>query len=100
MVDNRIRNIGRNEEIIMDNIEMPFTSLDEQINRLKEAVDKCFLPSIYVHTYKIASIERRIESLNLTTKQKEILNKLDEKALAQFKRLSEGRCSCSVSKDI
>lgn len=84
----------------MDKIEMPFSSLKDQVDRLKDAVDKCFLPSIYVHTYKIASLARRIESLNLTGKQKEIMDKLDEKALVQFKRLSEGRCSCKVSKDI
>lgn len=79
---------------------MPFWSLKEQIDRLKVAVDKCHTPSIYVHTYKIASIVKDIQQLSLTESQKKVLSKLDERALKQFERISKGRCSCSVSNDI
>ena len=34
----------------MSNIEMPFTTLKGHIDGLKDAVDKCFIPSIYVNT--------------------------------------------------
>lgn len=84
----------------MNDIDMPFTSLKQQIDRLKAAVDICHIPSVYVHTYKIASIVKSIESINLSESQKKVLNKLDTKTLEQFERLSKGRCSCSVSKDI
>ena len=84
----------------MSNIEMPFWSLKEQIDRLKVAVDKCHTPSIYVHTYKIASSVKDIQQMILTESQKKVLSKLDEKALKQFERISKGRCSCSVSNDI
>ena len=84
----------------MNNIEMPFTSLKQQIDRLKVAVDKCFVPSIYVHTYKIASIIENIKPINLTESQKKVFNKLDEDAIKQFERISKGRCSCTVSNDI
>lgn len=83
----------------MSGIEMPFISLKEQIDKLKKGVDRCFIPSIYVHTYKIASIMKDIEKMKLTEKQKEVLNKLDEEAFKQSQRLSHGRCSCKVSKD-
>jgi len=84
----------------MNDIDMPFTSLKDQINRLKVGIDKCFVPSIYDHTYKIARIMKSIESMNLAESQKKVLDKLDTEALKQFERLSKGRCSCSVSKDI
>lgn len=84
----------------MNNIEMPFTSLKDQIDKLKVAVDKCFIPSIYVHTYKIASLAKSIESIKLTESQKKVVSKLDERTLEQFERLSKGRCSCSVARDI
>ena len=84
----------------MNDIEMPFTSLKQQIDSLKEAVDKCFIPSIYVHTYKIASIVKDIQSMKLTESQKNVMNKLDEQTFKQFERLSTGRCSCVVKKDI
>ncbi len=79
---------------------MPFWSLKEQIDGLKAAVDKCHTPSIYVHTFKIASIVKDIQQMSLTDSQKKVLSKLDEKALKQFERISKGRCSCSVSNDI
>jgi hypothetical protein len=84
----------------MSNIEMPFTSLKQHIDELKEAVDKCFIPSIYVNTYKIASIVKDIQSIKLTEGQKKVMNKLDEQTFKQFERLSTGRCSCIVKKDI
>ena len=83
-----------------DHMEMPFTSLKQHIDKLEEAVDKCFTPSIYVQTYKIASIVTRIGQLKLTESQENVLKKLDEKALKQFERISKGRCSCKVSEDI
>ena len=79
---------------------MPFTSLKQQIDALKEGVDKCFIPSIYVHTYKIASIVKSTKPINLTESQKKVFDELDEDTLNQFERLSKGRCSCSISKDI
>ena len=79
---------------------MPFTSLKQQIDALKEGVDKCFIPSIYVHTYKIASIVKDIQSINLTESQKKVMTSLDEQTFKQFERLSTGRCSCKVKKDI
>lgn len=79
---------------------MPFTALKQQIDRLKTAVDKCYMPSIYVHTYKIASIMEKVKPIDLTENQKKVFNKLDEEAIKQFERISKGRCSCSVSKDI
>ena len=79
---------------------MPFTSLKVQIDKLKDAVDKCHTPSIYVHTYKIASIAKSIESISLSESQKKVLNKLDRDTLKQFERLSKGRCSCIISSDI
>lgn len=84
----------------MNDIDMPFTSLKQQIDRLREAVDKCHTPSIYVHTFKIASIMEKIKSINLAENQKKVVNKLDEAAFKQFERISKGRCSCTVSKDI
>ncbi len=84
----------------MNDIDMPFSSLSQQVDKLKIAVDKCHIPSIYVHTYKIASLAKSIEYMKLTENQKKIVNKLDESALKQFGRLSKGRCYCNVSKDI
>jgi len=84
----------------MSNIEMPLTTLKQQIDRLKVAVDKCHTPSIYVHTYKIASLVKDIQSMSLSENQKKVFSKLDEETLKQFERISKGRCSCSVSKDI
>jgi len=84
----------------MSNIEMPLTTLKQQIDRLKVAVDKCHTPSIYVHTYKIASIVKDIQSMSLSESQKKVFSKLDEETLKQFERISKGRCSCSVSNDI
>ncbi len=84
----------------MSNIETSFTSLEQQIDRLKVAVDRCHTPGIYVHTYKIASLVKDIQSLSLSESQKKVLNKLDEETLKQFERISKGRCSCSVSNDI
>lgn len=84
----------------MNDVEMPFTYLKQQIDRLKDAVDKCFVPGIYVHTYKIASILERTKPANLTKSQKKVFDKLDEDVVKQFERISKGRCSCSVSKDI
>jgi transcriptional regulator of NAD metabolism len=84
----------------MSDIETPFTSLKQQIDELKKGVDKCFIPSIYVHTYKIASIVKDIQSTKLTESQKSVMNKLDEQTFKQFERLSTGRCSCTVKKDI
>jgi hypothetical protein len=84
----------------MNDIEMPFTSLKRHIDQLKEAVDKCFIPSIYVNTYKIASLAKSIEYIKLTESQKKVVTKLDEQTLEQFERLSSGRCSCKVDKDI
>lgn len=84
----------------MNDIDVSFTSLKQQIDQLKTAVDKCHIPSIYVHTYKIASLVKSIEPMNLTESQKKVLNKLDEDTLKQFERLSKGRCSCKVSMDI
>lgn len=84
----------------MNDIEMPFTSLKRHIDELKEAVDKCFIPSIYVNTYKIASIVENVKSTKITEAQKNVMRKLDEQTLEQFKRLSTGRCSCTVKKDI
>lgn len=84
----------------MNDIDMPFTSLKKQIDDLKEAVDKCYTPSIYVHTFKIASIMEKTKSIKLDESQKKVANKLDEAALKQFERISKGRCSCKVSKDI
>lgn len=84
----------------MSDIEMPFTSLKQHVDKLKEAVDKCFIPSIYVNTYKIASIVKGIESIKLTESQKKVMNKLDEQTFEQFQRLSTGRCSCRVANDI
>lgn len=80
----------------MNDIDMPFTALKQQIDRLETAVDKCFMPGIYVHTYKIASIIEKIKPINLTESQKKVFNKLDEEAIKQFERISKGRCSCSV----
>lgn len=84
----------------MNDIEMPFTSLKRHIDQLKEAVDKCFIPSIYVNTYKIASIVKDIERIDKTEAQKKVMIKLDEQTFKQFERLSTGRCSCTVKKDI
>lgn len=84
----------------MNDIDMSFTSLKQQIDRLKIAVDKCHIPSIYVHTFKIGTIMMIIEPINLTESQKKVLNKLDGDTLKQFERLSKGRCSCSISSDI
>lgn len=84
----------------MNDIDMPFTSLKQQIDRLREAVDKCHTPSIYVHTFKIASIMEKTRSINLAESQKKVAKKLDEAALKQFERISTGRCSCKVAKDI
>jgi len=84
----------------MSNIEMPLTTLKQQIDRLKVAVDKCHTPSIYVHTYKIASLVKDIQSMSLSENQKKVFSKLDEETLKQFERISKGRCSCSVSNDI
>jgi hypothetical protein len=83
----------------MNDIEMPFTTLKQHVDRLKEAVDKCFIPSIYVQTYKIASIVKDIERINKTDTQKKVMNKLDEQTFKQFERLSNGRCSCIVAKE-
>lgn len=79
---------------------MSFSSLKQQIDRLKIAVDKCHIPSIYVHTYKIAALAKSIEYMNLSESQKKVVKKLDESTLKQFERLSKGRCSCSISQDI
>lgn len=84
----------------MNDIEMPFSSLKQEIDGLKDAVDKCFIPSIYVHTYKIASIVKDIEHIEKTFAQKKVMSKLDEQTFKQFERLSTGRCSCKVDKDI
>jgi transcriptional regulator of NAD metabolism len=84
----------------MNDIDMLFSSLKQQIDKLKIAVDKCHIPSIYVHTYKIASLAKSVEYMNLSENQKKVVNKLDESALKQFERLSKGRCSCSISRDI
>lgn len=84
----------------MNNIETPFAALKQQIDRLKIAVDKCFVPGIYTHTYKIASIVKSIELMRLSEGQKTVFSKLDEETLKQFERISKGRCSCSVSNDI
>lgn len=84
----------------MNDIDMPFKSLKQQIDRLTIAVDKCHIPSIYVHIFKIGTIMMIIEPINLTESQKKVLNKLDGDTLKQFERLSKGRCSCSISEDI
>ena len=84
----------------MNDIDIPFSSLKQRIDQLKTAVDKCHIPSIYIHTYKIASLAKSIEYMKLTESQKKVINKLDESVLKQFERLSKGRCSCSISKDI
>lgn len=84
----------------MNNIDISLTKLKQQIDRLKIAVDRCNVPSIYVHTYKIASIMESTKSINLTDNQKVIFDNLDNDAVKQFERLSKGRCSCSVSDDI
>ena len=84
----------------MNDIDISFTSLKHQIDGLKVAVDRCHIPSIYVHTYKIASIMENTKPINLTESQKNVFNKLDEDAIKQFERLSKGRCSCSVYSDI
>jgi predicted nucleic acid-binding Zn-ribbon protein len=84
----------------MNDIDMLFSSLKQQIDKLKIAVDKCHIPSIYVHTYKIASLAKSVEYMNLSENQKKVVNKLDESALKQFERLSKGRCSCGISRDI
>lgn len=84
----------------MNDIDMPFTALKQQIDKLKIAVDKCHMPSVYVHTYKIASLVKSIEHMNLRESQKNVVKKLDESALKQFERISKGRCSCSISNDI
>lgn len=84
----------------MNNMETSLTDLKEQIDRLKIAVDKCFVPSIYVHTFKIGSIVGSTNTTNLTDGQKDVLYSLDSEALRQFERLSKGRCSCKVSDDI
>lgn len=76
-------------------------SLKDQIDRLKEeGVDKCLIPSIYIHTFQIASIVKTIDSNKLNENQKKVFNELDEETLKQFRRLSEGRCSCKISKNI
>lgn len=62
----------------MNDIEMPFTALKQHVDQLKEAVDKCFIPSIYVNTYKIASIVKDIEHIDKTDAQKRVMSKLDE----------------------
>ena len=84
----------------MSDIEMPFTALKQQIDKLKVAVDKCFVPGIYVHTYKIASIMEKVKPIDLSESQKKVFDKLDGDAIKQFERISKGRCSCSVSNDI
>ena len=84
----------------MNDIYMSFTSLKEQIDRLKVAVDKCDIVSTYIHTFKIGSIMKNIEPINLNESQKKVFNKLDGDALKQFERLSKGRCSCNISEDI
>lgn len=84
----------------MNDIDMPFTALKQHIDKLKIAVDKCHMPSIYVHTYKIASLAKSIEHMNLSESQKNVVKKLDESTLKQFERISKGRCSCNVSRDI
>lgn len=84
----------------MNDIEMPFTALKRHIDNLKEGVDKCFTPIIYVQTYKIASLVKYIQTLKLSESQKKVLDKLDDETLKQFRRISEGRCSCKVVKDI
>lgn len=84
----------------MNDIEMPFTALKRHIDDLKEGVDKCFIPIIYVQTWKIASLVKSIGTGKLSESQKNVLHKLDEETLKQFRRISEGRCSCKVSKDI
>ena len=81
--------------------EMLFTSLKEQIDRLKEGVDKCHTPSIYIHTFKIASLMKNIDLIeNKTDLQKKVISRLDEKAFIQFQRVSNGRCSCKIDKNI
>lgn len=84
----------------MNDVDIPFTTLKQQIDKLKTAVDKCYMPSVYVHTYKIASIVEKIKPINLTESQKKVFDKLDGDAIKQFERISKGRCSCSVSQDI
>lgn len=84
----------------MNDIDMSFSALKHQIDGLKVAVDRCHIPSIYVHTYKIASIVKSTKPINLTESQKKVFDELDEDTLKQFERLSKGRCSCSISKDI
>ncbi len=84
----------------MNNIDSSLINLKQQIDRLKIAVDKCHIPSIYVHTYKIASIVESTKSINLTDHQKVIFGNLDNDAIIQFERLSKGRCSCSIADDI
>jgi len=84
----------------MNDIEMSFTALKDHIDKLKNGIDRCFIPTIYVQTYKIASIVKSIDTNKLTENQKKVLSKLDDETLKQFRRLSEGRCSCKVSKDI
>jgi len=84
----------------MSDIDIQLTLLKLQIDRLKEAVDKCHTPSMYVHTYKIAHILEGTNPINLTESQKKVLNELDGNAIKQFERISKGRCSCTVSKDI
>ncbi len=84
----------------MNDIETQLTELEEQVNRLKTGIDKCFVPSIYVHTFKVAQLMKSIDSIKTTKNEKEMVKKLDTEAFKQFKRLSDGRCSCNVSKDI
>ena len=84
----------------MDNYDIQLTSLKEQIDGIKEGVNRCFIPSIYVHTYEIASMIKTIDPNKLTENQKNVVSELDEEILKQFRRLSEGRCSCKISKNI
>ncbi len=72
----------------MNDIDISFSSLKQQI---ETAVDTCHIPSIYVHTYKIAALAK--SNMNLSESQKKVVKKSDESALKQFERLSKGRCS-------
>jgi hypothetical protein len=81
----------------MSDIETPFTPLKDHIDKLKSAVDTCFVPGIYTQTYMIASLAKSIENIKLTDVQKQVVVKLDEQALKQFERLSKGRCSCTTT---
>jgi len=83
-------------------IEEELNDLDILVERFKDGVNRCDLPSIATNSRNIRS---RVKTLNsnrniMTEKQKDTLLDLDIGSTRQFERLSKGRCTCSMVKNI